>query len=73
MRDGIDGFRVKTMAPAGGLAIDLANRHALGVDTYDYYCGYTSSLVAVDVGGVESVHWLLVQRSYVRNGQRGKS
>ena len=53
VRDGIDGFRVKTMAPAGGLAIDLANRHALGVDTYDYYCGYTSSLVAVDVGGVE--------------------
>ena len=53
VRDGIDGFRVKTMAPAGGLAIDLANRHALEVDTYDYYCGYTSSLVAVDVVGVE--------------------
>ena len=41
------------MAPNGGLATDLAHRHALGIDSYDRYCGYSSSLVAVDVGGVE--------------------
>jgi hypothetical protein len=27
----------------------MAQRHALEVDTYDLYCGYTCSLVAVDV------------------------
>jgi glycosyltransferase involved in cell wall biosynthesis len=47
VRDGIDGFRVPTLAPAPGLAGDLALRHALEIDTYDMYCGHSSSLVAV--------------------------
>lgn len=49
VRDGVDGFRIPTMMPAAGLGSDLAMRHALGLDTYDMYCGHTSSLVAVDV------------------------
>ena len=49
VRDGIDGFRIPTVMPEGGLGGDLATRHALGIDTYDMYCGYTSSLVAVDI------------------------
>ncbi len=36
-----------TLAPAPGLAGDLAHRHALEIDTYDMYCGHSSSLVAV--------------------------
>ena len=47
VRDGIDGFRIPTIAPAPGLAGDLAHRHALEIDTYDMYCGHSSSLVAV--------------------------
>jgi starch synthase len=47
VRDGIDGFRIPTLAPAPGLAGDLAHRHALEIDTYDMYCGLSSSLVAV--------------------------
>ena len=47
VRDGVDGFRVPTLAPKPGLAGDLARRHALGLDTYDLYCGHSSSLVAV--------------------------
>jgi len=47
IRHGIDGFRIPTIAPAPGLAGDLACRHALGTDTYDMYCGLSSSLVAV--------------------------
>lgn len=47
VRDGIDGFRIPTLAPAPGLAGDLAYRHALEIDTYDMYCGHSSSLVAV--------------------------
>lgn len=49
VRDGIDGFRVPTLMPQAGLATDLALRHALEIDTYDMYCGYNCSLVAVDV------------------------
>lgn len=47
VRDGVDGFRIPTLAPKPGLAGDLAHRHALGLDTYDLYCGHSSSLVAV--------------------------
>lgn len=49
VRDGIDGFRIPTLMPQGGLGGDLALRHALEIDTYDMYCGHTCSLVAVDV------------------------
>ena len=47
VRDGVDGFRIPTIAPGPGLLGDLALRHALGIDTYDMYCGYSSSFVAV--------------------------
>jgi starch synthase len=49
VRHGVDGFRVSTLAPPAGAGADLAMRHALGMDTYDMYCGYTSTLVAVDI------------------------
>ncbi|MEF3192102.1 MAG: glycosyltransferase family 4 protein [Campylobacterales bacterium] len=49
VRDGIDGFRIPTLMPGGGLGGDLAMRHALEIDSYDMYCGYTSSMVAVDI------------------------
>jgi hypothetical protein len=35
--------------PSSGLGGDLAQRHALEIDTYDMYCGHACSLVAVDV------------------------
>lgn len=49
VRDGTDGIRIPTLMPRAGLAGDLALRHALEIDTYDMYCGYACSLVAVDV------------------------
>ena len=45
----IDGFRIPTSMPKPGMANDLALRHALQVDTYDMYCGFTSSLIAVEI------------------------
>jgi starch synthase len=48
VRDGVDGFRIPTAMPASGLAGDLAARHALD-EHYDMYCGFVSSLVAVDI------------------------
>lgn len=49
VRDGVDGFRIPTLMPDTGLGGDLAQRHALDIDTYDMYCGHSCSLVAVDV------------------------
>lgn len=49
VRDGVDGFRIRTVMPGAGMGDDLARRHALGVDSYDMYCGHSCSFVAVDV------------------------
>lgn len=45
----VNGFRIPTTMPEAGWGRDLAQRHALELDTYDMYCGYSCSLVAVDV------------------------
>ncbi|MCH2549059.1 MAG: glycosyltransferase family 4 protein [Alphaproteobacteria bacterium] len=49
VRDGVDGILIPTTMPKAGLGVDIAERHALEIDTYDMYLGHTSSLVAVDV------------------------
>ena len=49
VRHGQDGFRIPTVSAPQGLGEDLARRHALEIDTYDMYCGYASSLVAMDI------------------------
>ena len=49
VRDGIDGFRIPTYTPRPGLGVEHAYRHAIEIDTYDMYCGHTSTLTAVDV------------------------
>ena len=49
VRDGVDGFRVPTLAPGPGLGGFLAARHALELDSYDRYCGLSCMHVAVDV------------------------
>ena len=48
VRDGVDGFRIRTAMPSSGFGNNLAARHALGLDTYDQFCGLTSQFVAVD-------------------------
>ena len=47
VRHGVDGYRIPTIGPKPGLGGDLAVRHALGIDTYDMYCGYSSSMIAI--------------------------
>lgn len=46
---GKTGFRVPSAAPGPGAGIDLADRHAAGIDTYDRYIGAASLATAVDV------------------------
>ena len=48
IRDGIDGIRVPTLLPAPGAGAILSVRHALGIDTYDYYIGRTSLATSAD-------------------------
>ena len=48
VRDGIDGFRVPTIFPPAGAGEDLAMRHALGLDTYDFYIGRASLATVIE-------------------------
>ena len=74
VRDGIDGFRIPTLAPAPGLAGDLAHRHALEIDTYDMYCGHSSSLVAIHAQKLTLAFIELFQSPELRKkmGEAGK-
>lgn len=66
VRDGIDGFRVPTAAPAPGTTGDLADRFDLGLDSYDFYCGLTSQLVAVDVPAAARAYGALIRDAELR-------
>lgn len=48
IRDGVDGFRIPTILPPAGVGGDLALRHALEIDTYDFYIGRTSLATVVE-------------------------
>lgn len=50
VRDGIDGYRIPVVIPAAdsGAGLDLAMRHALGRDNYDFFIGRLSMMTVVD-------------------------
>lgn len=74
VRDGVDGFRVPTMMPSGGLGADLALRHAMQIDTYDMYCGQNSSLVAIEIEATTEAFVKLINSKELRvkMGKSGK-
>ena len=49
VRDGIDGFKISTLMPEGGLGRDLAISHAMDINNYDHYVGKTSAFISVDI------------------------
>ena len=49
VRNGLDGFRIPTYAPAAGMGADLAFRFFNNLDTYESYIAGASHLVAVDL------------------------
>jgi glycosyltransferase involved in cell wall biosynthesis len=61
IRDGIDGIRVPTLMPRDGLGVDMADRHAAGLDNYDVYCGLTSQFVSVDLQAVTRAYMSLAE------------
>ena len=66
VRHGVDGFRVPTMTPPPGLAGDLAYRHALNIDSYDMYCGHSSSMVTMHHGKLKQAFINLIQSPELR-------
>ena len=49
VRDGEDGFRIKTTFFPEPLSNNLSYRFDIGADSYDRYCGYHSMFTAVDI------------------------
>lgn len=66
LRHGVDGLRVPTLMPRAGLGIDLADRHAAGIDSYDLYCARASQFVAVDVEAAAQAYLRLVSDAALR-------
>lgn len=66
VRDGVDGLRVPTLMPRGGLGNDLADRHAAGIDTYDLYCGFSSQFVAIDPNAAARAYLRLIEDAELR-------
>lgn len=66
VRDGIDGYRVQTLAIPSGAAGDLAERYDMGLDSYDHYCAYTSQLAAVDVEATTRAFRTLIEAPDLR-------
>lgn len=52
VRDGIDGYRIPTFLPPAGSGQAIAERHALGEDTYDRYIGRASLGTVVDLAAL---------------------
>lgn len=61
VREGIDGFRIRTWIPPVGLAEDLALSHAIGITNYDRYVGYQSQFTAVEVEDCARAYQRLVE------------
>lgn len=74
VRDGVDGFRVPTLALSPGQGGILADRFDMGLDNFDYYSGYASQLVAVDVtAAAQAYHRLIADKDLrVRMGAAGQ-
>jgi len=74
VRDGIDGFRIPTNMPQDGLGKDLAYRHALGICSYDLYCGLNCSLISIEIESTAKAFEKLFQSQELRSkmGEAGR-
>lgn len=50
VRDGVDGFRIRTWAPEAGAGVALARAFETGALNYDNYCWSAAAATAVDIG-----------------------
>ena len=75
VRDGVDGFRIPTVLPGPGGGADLALRHALGLDTYDFYIGRASLATVVLPSALRQAVHCLASDAALRQqmGEQGKA
>ena len=74
VRNEIDGFRIPTISIAPGHAKDIADRYALGLESYDMYIGYASAMVSVDIDAAVNAFKKLFSSSELRTkmGESGR-
>src|SRR5690349_8737294 len=69
VQHGDHGFRIATLAPPRGQGADLADAHAIGIDSYDRYCGYASQFIAVDINATAEAYAALIANPDLRARQ----
>ena len=74
VRDQIDGFRIRTLAPPPGSGSDLAHRFDAMVDEYDKYIGSACQFVAVDIQAASAAYAKLIESPDLRRsmGESGR-
>lgn len=75
VRHGIDGWRVPTWMVTEGLGQDFTDRHAIGLDSYDQYCGNSCQFVAVDIEATTQAFRSLIADADLRRrmGEAGRA
>lgn len=74
VRHGVDGFRIRTLAPRPGLGADLAYGQAHRLMTYEAYAGTAAQFAAVDIGDAAEALTLLFSDPDLRRrmGEAGR-
>ncbi len=74
VRDGLDGFRVNTIALSDGYGVDIAYHHLTGGLSYDQYIGMSVHRVAVDIKDcIEKLKILITNKEKrIELGRNGK-
>lgn len=74
VRHGIDGFKIPTLLPPPGCALDLGLQHFEGSINYSTYIGQTASLTAVDIEACAHALKALVENAELRHhmGENGR-
>jgi glycosyltransferase involved in cell wall biosynthesis len=74
VRHEVDGFRVRTFAPASGMGDALAHAHETSELTYDRYCWAAAAATAVDVGEAAEAVGALAANATLRRrmGEAGR-
>ena len=67
VRDGIDGFRIKTIAPRPGLGRDLAYGYANDWVTYDQYISAAAAMTAIDLTAATDAVIALIEQPDLRH------
>ncbi len=74
VRDGVDGFRIATLAPEAGMGHPIAAAYEAGSVNYDRYCWMVAATTAIDLGHLADALTVLVDNPSVRRmmGEAGR-